>query len=108
MEAEIAKLVLFLALCGIGIALITLGCLAKEGQAFMCGIGTFILGAVLAVIIGLEWDSIVVRKADHFFETRGTVYACDDMKQTECEYSKKIWVRDSIEWAERVKVIMEK
>ena len=92
----------------VGIGLTTVGTLMKNRDMLLWGIPSFVFGAFFACLIVMQWDRQVVKAADEFNKTRDRAYSCTDISNLECQYNKKLWVRDSIEWAERIKVIMEK
>lgn len=108
MEAETTFMVTFLTLVGIGIGLLAFGIIKKEKEPIIWGSGLSMVYLTFSIILAQEWNSKVAKHAGEFFATRDDAYACKDLNQIECDYTKKLWVRDSIEWAERVKVIMEK
>lgn len=60
-----------------------------------------------ATILGINWDSILVRRADQFMLTRDATYACTDMGPSSCKKSILEWQKDSTWYANKVSYILK-
>jgi hypothetical protein len=66
------------------------------------------VSAILAFALKLTYEKEVINAAQKFFDSRNEVYSCTGLGNLQCSYSIKEWTRDSIEWTEQVKEILER
>lgn len=66
-----------------------------------------VAASVGAAILGINWDSILVRRADQFMLTRDAAYACTDMGPSSCKKSILEWQKDSAWYANKVSDILK-
>lgn len=108
-----AEFVFLLVLCSLlilsGLAILCLGLYDGKDEK-MIGGGIFVsfVGMVLLIISINTYDERMTRAYDEFLQKRNRVYSCQNQGSVECEYSIKKWRKDSVEWNNRIKTIMEK
>lgn len=108
-----AEFVFLIVMCSLvivcGLAMLCLGLYDGKDEKLICGgIFTSFVGMVLLVIAINTYDERMARAYDEFLQERGQVYSCQNQGKVECEYYIKKWRKDSVEWNNRIKSIMER
>lgn len=92
-----------------GLAMLCLGLYdGKDEKLIGGGIVVSFVGMVLLIISINTYDERMTRAYDEFLQERNRVYSCQNRGTVECEYYIKKWRKDSVEWNNRIKTIMEK
>ena len=71
-------------------------------------LGAFLVMVILSAVVVSRFDNLTMNAADSFFKQRDNVYKCEGMTEQVCTVKKEIWVKDSLEWIERLNHIKEK
>lgn len=102
------KYIAIVILAAAGLLLIFLFKRNGDKGALAWGIIMLALSFILAFALKLTYEKEVINAAQKFFDSRNEVYSCTGLGDLQCSYSIKEWTRDSIEWAEQVKEILER
>lgn len=104
-EIILAILILIVIVCfAIALAVPVNGLSDKEWAAVF---GMLFAAAIATVILGYNWNDILVKRADQFMLTREAVYACADRGPSSCKKSILEWQKDSIWYANKVSNIIK-
>ena len=69
--------------------------------------GIFFAASVGVSVLGINWDCILVSRADQFMLTRDAAYACADKGPLSCQKSILEWQKDSAWFADHVSDILK-